>query len=238
MIASQRSRPTTSRHIQNLPRSRYSHPWAPKKTAVVAESTGPWIAEVFARHAPDDDHHQRSEQGEREGRLAPRLAAGDQRGEEDAGRQVGRGDEEERQLDVPGPGQVVGEDPRQVEAEEAGRLHPVVHREDADDVLEHEEGRDDEEVPGRGLCAGVRGASAGLAERSRASASCQPRVLRLPAESASTMPMPPSRAMSDSAAPDDGRPGHGVDERFRGPVVGVRSRRGRLELWPSRRSRR
>ena len=31
MIASQRSRPTTSRYIQNLPRSRYSHPCAPKK---------------------------------------------------------------------------------------------------------------------------------------------------------------------------------------------------------------
>ena len=69
MIASQRSMPTTSRYIQNLPRSRYSHPWAPKKGRSRIDRY-PWIAEVFARHAADDDHHQRPEQGQREGRLA------------------------------------------------------------------------------------------------------------------------------------------------------------------------
>ena len=140
--------PTTSRTCQNRPRSRYSHPWAPN-TGCASPRSKPVVAGSLARQAADDDDHQRAEQQVGQQPLAARLAAGDQRREEDAGGQVGGGHEEDRQLQVPGRRQVVGQQLRQVDAEEAAGLDVVMDGRPAEQGLHQEEGGDDEEVPGR-----------------------------------------------------------------------------------------
>ena len=67
-------------------------------------------AEVGADQRAEDDDRERAEQRERELALAARLAPGDHRREEDAGRDERGRDPEDRQLHVPGAHQVVGED--------------------------------------------------------------------------------------------------------------------------------
>ena len=133
------------------------------------------VAGRLAGQAADDDDHQRRQQHEGQEPLAARLAPGDQRGQEDAGGQVGGGHEEEGQLQVPGAGQVVGQQLRQVDAEEAAGLRVVVRRGPAEQRLHQEQGGDDEEVPGGDRWAGVSGTSAGGRNRSRRSSfACQP----------------------------------------------------------------
>ena len=79
-----------------------------------------------------------------------RLAAGDHRRQEDAGGHERGGDEEDRQLHVPGADQVVGEDLGDVDAEEAAELGAVVLGHAADQGLEQEQRRHHEEEPGGG----------------------------------------------------------------------------------------
>ena len=78
-------------------------------------------AEVGADQRAEHDDGQRAEQREGELALVLGLAPGDHRREEDPGRHERRRDPEERELDVPGAHQVVREDLREVEAEEARR---------------------------------------------------------------------------------------------------------------------
>ena len=58
--------------------------------------------------------------------LAARLTSGDERREEDAAGEEGRGRPEQGQLQVPGAGEVVGQERGQIEAEETGQVGPVV----------------------------------------------------------------------------------------------------------------
>ena len=78
-------------------------------------------AEVGADQRPEHDDGQRAEQREGELALVPGLAPGDHRRQEDPGGDERGRHPEQRELDVPGAHQVVGEDLRQVEAEEARR---------------------------------------------------------------------------------------------------------------------
>ena len=79
-----------------------------------------------------------------------RLAAGDHRRDEDAHRQEAGGDEEQGQLQVPGPREVVGEPIAEVEAVEAARLDVVVGVGAAQESLQQEQPGDHQEIPGRG----------------------------------------------------------------------------------------
>ncbi len=83
-------------------------------------------AAELADQAAEDDDRQRREQPVGEPVLAPRLAARDHRREEDARRQERGRDEEDRELDVEGAGEVEGEDLGEVDAEEVAELGPVV----------------------------------------------------------------------------------------------------------------
>ena len=108
----------------------------------------------LADQAAEDHDRQRSEQDERELALAARLSAGDHRRQEDAGGDERGGDEEDRQLHVPGADQVVGEHLGDVDAEEAVELGPVVLRGRADQGLQQEQRRHHEEEPGGGPLGG------------------------------------------------------------------------------------
>ena len=80
----------------------------------------------------------------------PRLVAGDHRGDEDPHGQVAGGHEEQGQLDVPGPREVVGEPLAEVDAVETGRFDVVVGVGAAQKSLEQEQAGDHEKIPGRG----------------------------------------------------------------------------------------
>ena len=76
-----------SRYIQNRPRSRYSHPCAPKKDLMLgarARGSSGTLPPGYRRRQP------RVREQSSEHTLAARLAPGDQRREEDPGGQVGR----------------------------------------------------------------------------------------------------------------------------------------------------
>ena len=79
-------------------------------------------------------------------RCPRRLGAADERREEEAARHPGGGDPEDRELQVPGAQQVVGEPAREVEAVEGARLDAVVGERAAGERLEQEQQRDDREV--------------------------------------------------------------------------------------------
>ena len=123
----QTNRPTDSRTCQSRARSRYSKPCSPNQFDAAFSST-PWIAEVGPDQRPEDHDGQGAEQREGELALVLGLAAGDHRREEDPGRDERGGNPEQRQLDVPGAHQVVGEDLGQVDAEEVVDLRAVVLR--------------------------------------------------------------------------------------------------------------
>ena len=158
--------------------------------ALEPEPVGGGVLEhaVHAEEGPDQraDHHDGQRPQQREGELALmlRLAPGDHRGQEDPRRDERGGDPEERELDVPGAHEVVGEDLRQVEAEEAVDLRPVVLRGRPDEGLNQEQGGHHEEEPGRGplrrsqrhlaRAGGTRASPA----RGRASRACCPSARR------------------------------------------------------------
>jgi hypothetical protein len=80
----------------------------------------------LAEQAAEHDHGQGPEQGEGERRLTARLAARDHRREEDPGGDERGGDEEDRELHVPGADQVEGERLGDVDAEEALEVGAIV----------------------------------------------------------------------------------------------------------------
>ena len=83
-------------------------------------------AEERADQHPEDDDGERSEQRERELALVLRLAPGDHRRQEDARGDERSGDPEDRELHVPRAHEVVREELREVDAEEACDVGPVV----------------------------------------------------------------------------------------------------------------
>ena len=78
-------------------------------------------AQPLAAEAPEDDDGESGEQREDARPLPAGLGAADDRGEEEAARHPGGGDPEDGELEVEGPQQVVGEEPREVEAVEGAR---------------------------------------------------------------------------------------------------------------------
>jgi hypothetical protein len=108
------------------------------------------VAECLARKTADDHDDQSGQQQVGQVPLAARLPAGDEGRQEDAPREEGGRDDEERQLQVPGAAQVVGQHLRQVEAEEAAVVGVVMGRSPAEQGLHQEEGGHREEVPRRG----------------------------------------------------------------------------------------
>ena len=93
------------------------------------------------------------EQRENARPLPAGLGAAHDRGEEEAARHPGGGDPEDGELEVEGPQQVVGEDPREVDAVEGARLDAVVGEGAPGERLEQEEQRDDAEVEAHRLLA-------------------------------------------------------------------------------------
>ena len=150
------------------------------------------------------------------------LAPGDHRREEDAGRDERRRDPEQRELDVPGAHQVVGEDAREVEAEEAADVGPVVLARRPDERLDQEQRRHHEEEPGAGALRRREGDIAGRAERQRRLLAPVPAEEAPAAEDAEQDPDPAEQRDQREDAPDDHVGGRlVVDARLGRPVVGV-----------------
>ena len=180
-------------------------------------------AEERADQGAEDDDRQRAEQRERELALMPRLAPGDHRREEDPGGHERRRDPEQRELHVPGAHQVVREDLREVEAEEARELGAVVLRGGADERLDQEQrGHHEEEPRARALRRRQRDV-AGRAERQRGLLAPVPAEPPAPAaEGREQQPDPAEQRDQREHAPDDDvRRRRVVDARLRRPVVGV-----------------
>jgi hypothetical protein len=167
-------------------------------------------AEVGADERPEHHDRERAEQGEGQLALMARLAAGDHRRQEDPCRHERRRDPEDRQLDVPGPHEVVREDLREVEAEEVGDLRPVVLRGRPHDRLDQEQRRHHEEEPRRRpLCGRERHVSRRAEAERRLLAA-------MPAQAA---PPAPERAKQQPHAAQE------RDERQHRPHDDVRRRR-------------
>ena len=144
--------------------------------------------------------------------------------QEDAGGQEGRGHEEDGQLEVPGAGQVVGEQAGEIQAEEAAALGVVVSCRPAQKCLHQEQGGDHEEVPRRGPLGRGQGHLRGRQE-------AQPAVLRaMPAqqmgvtpEGRQHQPDPAQQRDDRQRTPDDGFLGQLVaDQRLGRPIIRVR----------------
>ncbi len=207
----------TSRICQNLGRSRYSHCWS-KKMEPLAQST-PKVLDGRPHQRADDDDEQRAEQPVRQPRLPLGFAAGDDRGEEDAGGEERRRGPQQRQLHVPGPRQVERQDLGQVEAEEVAQLGAIVLDGAAQQRLAEEEHGDDEEEPGRRLLRRGDRHLARLTERQRRGFGGVPADLAAP---------PP---VEGEQCPEPGQQG---DERHRRPDEDVGRRRvvDPLLRWP------
>ena len=80
----------------------------------------------LAEHRSEHDDRKRYQECVGKPGLAPRLAARDERQEEDPGGQERGGDEEDGQLDVPRPREVERQDLGEVDAEEVAEFRPVV----------------------------------------------------------------------------------------------------------------
>ena len=106
------------------------------------------VTQILAAQTAEHDDRQRAEEQRRQQALAARLTPGDQRRQEDTGGEVGRRHEEDRHLEVPGPTQVVRQILGQIDPEEAAGLDHVMHGRAADQVLEQEQRRHDQEEPG------------------------------------------------------------------------------------------
>ena len=106
------------------------------------------LAGPLGQAGQNDDDRGRDEQGPYQDVLPPRLAPGDERRQEQAGREQPDGGPEQGELDVPGAGQGEGQEPAQVEAEEGQHVGPVVLGQGPQERLDEEEGGDGEDVPG------------------------------------------------------------------------------------------
>ena len=129
-----------------------------------------------------------------------RLAPGDHRREEDAGGEERGRDQEDRELDVPGAHQVVGEDLRQVDAEEARRAR----RGSAARPRRPGSGAGTAPPSRRRTRRSRAGPASARRRRARGSESvacsrpCQPRSRPSGRRRANRRPIPPSSAISDS----------------------------------------
>src|SRR5262249_44858401 len=85
-------------------------------------------AEVLAEQAAENHDRERAEEHQGAQALTAWLVAADQRREEQATRDPGGGDPEDRQLQVPRAQEVVREPSRQVETVEPARLDAVVRQ--------------------------------------------------------------------------------------------------------------
>ena len=177
----------------------------------------------LAGHGADDDDDDGAEQDVGEGVLPSWFPSGDERGQEDAGGQERRGGPEQRELQVPGPGEVERQPPGQVETEEGEDVRPVVLCRGPQDRLHHEEQGDDEEEPCRGPLARGQPDLPGLPEGDRR------RLRAVPADVAAPPPIDgehcPGAAQQDDQGQDAPHDDVGrravVDPRLGRPVVGV-----------------
>ena len=179
-------------------------------------------ARVFAAHAAKHDHRQRAQQQIGKHALAARFAAGDHRHEKNARRQIRRGDPENRQLQMPGAGDVERQHARQIEAEKVGKFRAIMFPRAAQKRLHQKQQRHDEEEPG---ARPLRRREHHLIRRTERNALL---LAAVPAEK-----IPPAKGgqqQADAAEQrDQGKhaPKHGVrrgviaDERFGRPVVRV-----------------
>ena len=207
MRTSQTTRPTASSSCQKRPRSRYSEPWWPSQNQSVAQAVVD--AQPLADQAAEDDDGEGDEQHEDARPLPARLGAADDRREEEAARHPGGGDPEDGELEVQGPQQVVGEEPREVEAVEGARLDAVVGEGAAGERLEQEQQRDDAEVEADRLLARGQGPAG---ERA---------VVRVPARRRAV----PAEVVEAADGEQDGaEAAEQRDEAERAPEVGRRAR--------------
>src|SRR5690606_21903350 len=102
-------------------------------------------AAPLAEQAAEDHDREGAEQQVDPAGLVARLLDADDAAEKEGRRDIGRGDPEDRRLQVPGAQQVAREYLRQVEAVEIARLGPVVRQRAADQGLAEEQHRDDDE---------------------------------------------------------------------------------------------
>src|SRR5579875_3405465 len=104
----------------------------------------------FSCQAADHDHDKGGQKQEGEQSLTARLAAGYQRSQEDARRQVRSGDEKQGQLEVPGAREIIRQQLGQVESEETACLGMIMSRCSSQERLYEEQRGDHGEIPGRG----------------------------------------------------------------------------------------
>ena len=162
-------------------------------------------AQPLAAEAPEDDDGKSGEEREHARSLPAGLGSADDRGQEEAARHPGGGDPEDGELQVKGSQQVVGEEPREVEAVEGARLDAVVGEGAPGEGLEQEEERDDAEVEARRLLARRQGPA-----REHA-------VVRLPTRRGAV----PAEVVEPADSEQDGaEPGQQGDEAERAPQVG------------------
>ena len=144
--------------------------------------------------------------------LTARLAPGDHRGQEDAGGEERGRHPEDRELDVPGARQVVREQLRQIDAEEAAtgrrgsaawRRRPASARRNSAAMARKKQAV--------ARWAGVSATSPGRDEATACCCSrpCQPRKSQRP-KAANSSPMPPSNAISESTLQTSAIGGRGL----------------------------
>ena len=108
-------------------------------------------AQPFAGQRTDHDEQQRQKQDIDAQALSLRFLLADQRADEQPGRQPGRGDPEQAQLNVPRPSHAVRQPLGERKAVEAVSLDAVVRRDDAQQHLHENQSGDDPEVFDRRL---------------------------------------------------------------------------------------
>ena len=179
-------------------------------------------ARIFAAHAAEHDDRQRAEQQIGKHALAARFAAGDHRHEKNARRQIRRGDPENRQLQMPGAGDVERQHARQIEAEKVGKFRAIMFPGAAQKRLHQKQQRHDEEEPG---ARALRRRQHHFIRRTERNA-----LLLAPVPAEKIPPAKGGQQQTNAAEQRDQRkhaPKHGVrrgmiaDERFGRPVVRV-----------------
>ena len=190
------------------------------------------VAQRLAGERADDHDHQRDEQDAGELALMRRLRPSDHRGEKDPDRQIRGRDEEQRELQVPGPGQVIGEPGRDVDPEEGRRLGVVVGVRAAAQPLEQEQPGHHQEEPDGGPLSGREAHLVGRAKRDlarrRPAGVLRPAERLEAAERQQRQADPAEQGHERQRGPEDRVGGQRVSDLRRGrPVVRVRVRLAR-----------
>ncbi len=118
--------------------------------------------QCLADQRPHHHDGDRTEQAVGQPVLPLRFAPGDERRQEDPRGQERRRRPQQRQLHMPGPGQVVGQQAGQIQAEERAQVGAVVLGQRAEQGLHQEQQGDDREEPHRGALRGGQPHLAGL----------------------------------------------------------------------------